>query len=78
MIDHLIRAAREAREQSSGERIIDIVVTELGFIVRGRGKSRGLVPIQHSVDLPWSQFDQSPELLTNAVRLTGRELDRQA
>lgn len=78
MMQHLMAAAAEARRASSGERVVEIVITEDGLIVRGRGKSRGLIPISSTCDLDWSTFDHSPHLLLNSVRLVASDMDRQS
>lgn len=75
MIDVLRRAARTARIASTGEKLVDIVLTEEGFIVRGRVATRK-GERRHSLDLAWPEFDSRPDLLVNSVVLVSREVDR--
>ena len=78
MIAALISGARTARQVSGGSRVVELVVTEVGLIVRGRMLSNGGLPVSHSIALDWPELDANPALPGNAVRLVAQELDRQA
>lgn len=72
-VDHLIEASQVARRASTGKRMIEIVLTELGLVVRGRTMV-GARRASHSIDLPWSEFTGSEHLLANCVRLVADRL----
>lgn len=71
----LIRAARTARKASSGERVVDVTLTESGFVIRGRDVVRGR-EIKSAAELSWPEFDARPDMLVNSVVLVDRELAR--
>lgn len=73
MITALIEGATAARRASHSGRAIEIVITEIGLIVRGTcGNTRRT----HSLELDWPEFDASPALLGNSVALVAHELER--
>ena len=74
----LIEGARLARVHSTGDRVIDIVVTEIGLIVRGRGTAGGLRSLTHSCEVAWCDFDANKPLLFEAVRRIARVLEGEA
>jgi hypothetical protein len=75
VIPVLQRAARTARKASTGEKLVDIVLTEEGFVIRGTVQTRR-GDRRYSLDLAWPEFDARPDLLVNSVVLVERELGR--
>lgn len=71
--NHLTAAARLAREASQGRRTIEIVVTELGIVVRGWTDGVDQMrPVSRDVD--WPEMSSPADLASNAVMLVDREL----
>lgn len=69
---NLIAAARLAREASQGRRTIEMMVTEIGVIVRG---STTIAPERRPSQLvPWPELSSPADLASNAVMLVDREL----
>jgi hypothetical protein len=72
-IDHLIEASQVARRASTTHRDIEIVLSEVGLVIRGKTRV-GARAVAHSDELRWSEFDHSPHLLANGVRLIADRL----
>lgn len=71
--NHLKAAARLAREASRGRRTIEIVVTEIGVIVRGWTVVREqMTTVSHDVE--WAELSAAEDLASNAVCLVDRRL----
>lgn len=70
---NLRAAARLAREASQGRRTIDLVVTEVGVIVRG-STTIGDRKRHASRDVDWPELSSPADLASNAVILVDREL----
>lgn len=71
-VANLRAAARLAREASQGRRTVEIVVTEIGVIVRG---STTIAPDARPTQLvPWPELSSPADLASNAVMLVDREL----
>lgn len=72
---NLKAAARLAREASQGRRTIEIVVTEVGVIVRGWTVVGG---DQHTLgksrEVTWPELTSPADLASNAVMLVDKEL----
>lgn len=78
-MQQLLAAAKLAREASQGRRMIEIVVTEIGVVVRGRtllgtGAVAPATDRWASLDVPWDEVGINPDLLPNAVVLVDRKL----
>ena len=71
--ENLIAAARLAREASQGRRSIEIMVTEIGIIVRG-STTIGDRQRNASRDVEWPELSSPADLASNAVILVDREL----
>lgn len=71
--ENLIAAARLAREASQGRRTIEIMVTEIGIIVRG-STTIGDLQRKASRDVEWPELSSPADLASNAVILVDREL----
>lgn len=73
----MIDAAKLAREatvkEGAIERDVEIIVTELGFVVRGMVKI-GPSWAHQSQQLDWAEFLTNPALLANSVRLVEQAL----
>jgi hypothetical protein len=70
---NLKAAARLAREASRGRRTIEIVVTEIGVIVRGWaivGEQKATA----NLEVPWRELSAAEDLASNAVCLVDRRL----
>lgn len=65
----LMQAARLAREQSVGGRVIWIAITEEGFIVQGNR-----LAFASAIDVSWPEMDMNPGQLANAIQLVARRL----
>lgn len=76
MMDQLIAAARQARVESSGERLIDIVIVEEGLIVRGLAR-RPTGTVTHTVAIDWPEMESPAPIVLNAVRLIARLLSHE-
>ena len=69
MMDKLIEGAKAAREASVDGMDIEIVLTELGMIVRGKRRHGGR-DYSRTHEVVWREFDMAiPNLLSNAVAL---------
>lgn len=69
MIEKLIEGAKAAREASVDSCDIEIVVTELGLVIRGK-RVVGFRTFAESRDMTWKELDQGvPNLMSNAVAL---------
>ncbi len=78
MMQAMMEAATLARRASvgkplQGERDIEIVLTEIGIVVRGSAID-GSGKRWSSIDIDWPEFDMTPDLLPNAVRLVNDRL----
>lgn len=81
MLDALAAAAAAARRASSNDRDVEIVLTEEGFVVRGRtivnrGADSGERRAGLSATLDWPEFEGNPTLLENSVNLVVDRLQR--
>lgn len=72
-VANLRAAARLAREASQGRRTVEIVVTEIGIIVRG-STTIGDRQRNASRDVEWPELSSPADLASNAVMLVDREL----
>lgn len=70
---NLKAAARLAREASQGRRTIEIVVTEIGVIVRGWTAIGGHRSAP-SCDVTWAELSAAEDLASNAVVMVDRRL----
>ncbi|MGV7119617.1 hypothetical protein [Sphingopyxis sp. 550A] len=70
---NLKAAARLAREASRGRRTIEIVVTEIGVIVRGWTVVREQMTAA-SHEVPWRELSAAEDLASNAVVMVDRRL----
>ena len=70
---NLKAAARLAREASRGRRTIEIVVTEIGVIVRGWTAIGGHRSAQ-ACDVTWAELSAAEDLASNAVVMVDRRL----
>ncbi|HMN54187.1 MAG TPA: hypothetical protein PKC32_08355 [Sphingopyxis sp.] len=70
---NLKAAARLAREASRGRRTIEIVVTEIGVIVRGWTAIGGHRAAQ-ACDVTWAELSAAEDLASNAVVMVDRRL----
>lgn len=68
-LDDMMRAARDAREQSTGGKVIWIAVTDEGFVVQGTR-----LAFAAAIDVPWPEIDANPGRLSNAIQLVARRL----
>lgn len=66
-IDHLIEAAQVAKRAFRPMRAIEILITDAGFMVRGKTLVAG-EPAVSNVEYPWPKFQHRPEGLVEAVR----------
>lgn len=71
---NLKAAARLAREASQGRRTIEIVVTEIGVIVRGWIAIAGGHRSAPSYDVTWAELSAAEDLASNAVVMVDRRL----
>lgn len=65
----MMRAARDAREQSVNGKVIWIAVTDQGFVVQGTRSA-----FAAALDVGWPEIDANPGALTNAIQLVARRL----
>lgn len=70
---NLKAAARLAREASRGRRTIEIVVTEIGVIVRGWTVVREQMTAAYH-EVPWRELSAAEDLASNAVVMVDRRL----
>lgn len=70
---NLKAAARLAREASRGRRTIEIIVTEIGVIVRGWASVGGQTATA-THEVPWRELSAAEDLASNAVALVDRRL----
>lgn len=70
---NLKAAARLAREASQGRRTIEIVVTEIGVIVRGWTEIGGHRSARYH-EVSWAELSAAEDLASNAVALVDRRL----
>lgn len=77
MITNLIKAARLARQATpihDNRRVVEVLITEVGLVVRGRySDARHAFSASHEV--PWPDLNGQPRLAENAVNLVVRRLE---
>lgn len=77
MIRDLMEAAKVAREASTvttDRRTVEVLITELGLVVRARYRDARHA-ISATRDVGWDEIERLPRLATNAVRVAIRSLE---
>jgi hypothetical protein len=77
MIRDLIEAAKLAREATpvhDTRRVVEVLITEEGLIIRGR-YSDARHAFGASEEVRWSELEGQPRLAGNAVRLVVRRIE---
>ena len=69
-------AARTASSVLNSDRVVEIVLTEDGLIIRGRDASRPPRVFRHAVEVDWREFAGHQDRPRNAVALVTDALDR--
>lgn len=66
-------AARKGTDLLGNSKMIEILITEIGIVVRGQCR-RGDFEWRASNELAWREFFSRPQMLVDSVRLTDRRL----
>ncbi len=62
-------AARKASSVTDSSRVIEVLVTEDGIVVRGSSIAPGRPEIKSSGEVSWRDFMRRPRLLVDSVHL---------